>query len=457
MSSLQRTRSQRTISGPSSRQQVLAAEPKSPSRLPVKPPTTGGPRPAGSRPVSAVLEPTTTGPRGATRPVSTVLQRSSSTATKRDSGLLGRSASTSRRVREPTTTTTTTTTTTQPRRIPTHTRAKSTATAGVLGAAPRPNKPRAASTSLGRASPPKQQTQQARARPAFSTLQQHYTPAKKLASKAPTSTFLAPTSPSKLPANVAASTEVHRLQAELLQLHLLHSDAALVDGQWHASAKDKLGRRFAALGRASSAVSDREAAVDRLHNLRLLRRWGDTLDYRLQLLGDVLDGLWTLGGSGGRYRRAVRGFDHWAEGLGRVEAARADAEGALDRHASLFLDELDASWREECAVLTSRLLGWRAQLQQMDDLPADDDDDDARPTSGLQRMLAGARDLLRLMLAELSAMDDIEREARAREVEWVEGMIGKGDDDDDDDDDNDGDGDGDDDDTRRGAAVWRVV
>ena len=81
-------------------------------------------------------------------------------------------------------------------------------------------------------------------RPAFSTLQQHFSPAKNLAPKPHPATFFAPPSPSKLPSNIAISAETAKLQNELLQLHLLHKNVVQTENEWRSSAKKKLGARF---------------------------------------------------------------------------------------------------------------------------------------------------------------------------------------------------------------------
>lgn len=295
-------------------------------------------------------------------------------------------------------------------------------------APPPPSTPPAAVSSR-----PSQQPLPPRLRPAFSTLQQHYSPAKNLAPKPPTSTFLAPPSPSKLPANVAASAETSRLQTELLQLHLLHRDAAPVQAQWQASARDKLGRRFARLGETSRALADRQRAGVERDNILALRRWGSSgkgLDEKIQLLGDLLSGLWTLSEPGGRYGRAVKRFERWAVGVGDVEEARTSlgaAAGLRQSQDALFIDELDASWKDECSAMTRRLRDWWSQLQDIDDLAPvtardADGDDDASRLSSLERMLAGVRCLVRDMLAELQVMEDMAREAFAREAEWVARM-----------------------------------
>ncbi|KAK5632004.1 hypothetical protein RRF57_007718 [Xylaria bambusicola] len=112
-------------------------------------------------------------------------------------------------------------------------------------------------------------------RPAFNTNQQHYSPAKSSAPKPLTSTFLAPPSPSKQPVNVALTAEISRLQTELLQLSLLHREAHAVSQSWHASARSKLGARFQELVAANEALRalERDEAEER--GLQDLIRWGE--------------------------------------------------------------------------------------------------------------------------------------------------------------------------------------
>ncbi|KFG83133.1 hypothetical protein MANI_006520 [Metarhizium anisopliae] len=287
---------------------------------------------------------------------------------------------------------------------------------------------------------------QPRLRPAFSTLQQHYSPAKSQAPKPLTSAIIAPPSPSKLPANIAASAETSRLQAELLQLHLLHRDAGAVQAQWHASAEAKLGARFEELGRESGRVSERERFAAESDNILALRRWARSGRYgvedKIQSLDEILTGLWTLSEPAGRYARVVKRFERWADHMCDAEEARHDIGRMLVHgHDSLFIGELDATWREECASLTRRLETWRARLAEIDDLPTQEGVATAEASS-LGRMLAGAGNLVHDMLTELHAMEEIEQLALAREDEWIEKVNREGDDDID---------------TPRAGAVWRVI
>ncbi|KAH7267065.1 uncharacterized protein BKA55DRAFT_554241 [Fusarium redolens] len=282
-----------------------------------------------------------------------------------------------------------------------------------------------------------------RLRPAFSTLQQHYSPAKSSAPKPLTSTFLAPPSPSKLPANVAASAETSRLQTELLQLHLLHRDAPTVDATWRASARRKLGERFSELASASNQIDDQEKAEVERENILALRKWavGGGLEERIQILDAAIAGLWALEEPGGRYARVVRRFERWVDRMCEIEEARRGGGALLQENDTLFIGELDSAWKDECAGLVRRLDTIKRQLDQLGDFANDDQDGESKDQSSLQHMVEGSRELVQGMLTELAVMDDIEGDALAREDEWIERMNR----------------DDEMEDTPRAGAVWRAV
>ncbi|KAF5630894.1 AGA1 A-agglutinin anchor subunit [Fusarium sp. NRRL 52700] len=279
-----------------------------------------------------------------------------------------------------------------------------------------------------------------RLRPAFSTLQQHYSPAKSSAPKPLTSTFLAPPSPSKLPANVAASAETSRLQTELLQLHLLHRDAPTVDATWRASAQRKLGGRFSELASASKQIDDQEKAEVERENILALRKWavGGGLEERIQILDAAVAGLWALEEPGGRYARVVRRFERWVDRMCEIEEARRAGGALIQESDVLFIGELDSAWKDECAGLVRRLDTIKRQLDQLGVFASDGPEGDQ---SSLHRMVEGSRELVQGMLTELAVMDDIERDALAREDGWIERMNR----------------DDEMEDTPRAGAVWRAV
>ncbi|RWA12129.1 hypothetical protein EKO27_g2956 [Xylaria grammica] len=332
-------------------------------------------------------------------------------------------------------------------------------------------------------------------RPAFNTNQKHYSPAKSLAPKPLTSTFLAPPSPSKQPVNVALTAETSRLQTELLQLSLLHREAHTVSASWHASARSKLEARFKELVAADHALQALEQEEAEARGLQDLIRWGSaspepwdenegretrnkapgtrgihgedscgkngdrntlSLEEKVQLLDQILNGVWALGEPGGRYQRTVRAFENWASQVAEIRAAQRD--GNIDRFlarggggfdlgdgeeddVSFFVSDLSVSaWKRDHAGLVRMLEGWRRTFAQLGHVHTNSDNEDgidggkgrngtlagdikkAKPLSGLARTLHGCRSLVHDMLIELKVMEQIELDALAAEEEWMEQM-----------------------------------
>ena len=162
-------------------------------------------------------------------------------------------------------------------------------------------------------------------------------------------------------------------------------------------------------------------------NAAALKRWqehgtpGWGLDEKIQVLDEVVTGVWNLGDSGGKYARAVRKFEKW---LGRCQGilnARAHDEGWEDVEV-VFLEELDSAWKDDCLLLSRKLESWRDHLQ---DLGAPDEG------SSLAIIVGGCRNLLRGMLMELKVMAQIERDAIMMEAQWIRSMNDDADEDED--------------------------
>jgi hypothetical protein len=162
-------------------------------------------------------------------------------------------------------------------RAPGHTRTKSSSTVLNSSTTLRPPTRESANTSRPptRESAHEQTSRQDSQlkRPAFSTLQQHFSPAKSLAPKPHPAAFLAPPSPSKLPSNIAISAETAKLQNELLQLYLLHRDAAQVGHEWRASAKRKLDARFQSVVERNEKLVALEVEETGKINAAALQKW----------------------------------------------------------------------------------------------------------------------------------------------------------------------------------------
>lgn len=239
-----------------------------------------------------------------------------------------------------------------------------------------------------------------------------------------------------MPANVALSAETSRLQTELLQLSLLHRDAPAVDAEWHASARSKLEARFARLARDNEALLALERQGVEARTVAALARWGSAdaakgglgLEEKVQILDEVLNGVWQLGEPGGRYQRVVAGFEAWAENMASIVSAQrsGNVDGLVEGDEVRFLGELDTGWKHDCMSLLRKLEGWSAALRELGDVSSVTSSaassSNSGTGSGLERMVSGCRALVHDMLAELDLMSQIERDAARAEDEWIESM-----------------------------------
>ncbi|TLS29550.1 hypothetical protein PpBr36_00439 [Pyricularia pennisetigena] len=272
-------------------------------------------------------------------------------------------------------------------------------------------------------------------KPAFNTMQQHFSPLKMAAPKPLTSTFLAPPSPSKLPANVAITAETSRRQTELLQLCLLHREAGPTANRWHASARSRLAKRFDSVAKANATVAQAKAKRTEDVNAQALDAWvqgggahgPSQLEEKVQALDAVLSGLWELSEPGGRHARVVRQFEKWLERLRYVNDRREGGIFDVDDE-FVFISELDAAWHDECASVARKLDNWRMDLRYLeggvDDgarrSPGKDSTGVETEESSLTMILAACRSLSHDMLEEIKLMEDMEREALKQESDWIE-------------------------------------
>lgn len=392
---------------------------QSPSRLPLKlsqyPPssTTRPPSASGSisnasiRPPSAranISKPTTSGLQ---RSSSNRISNTSSTAepVKQDRSRPPLTAS--RHLRNPSVTSVPNST-----RVSSHTRNKSSS--AVLNASTTLRPPTLGSTEA--ASRPSHTDLQTK-KPAFSTLQQHFSPAKNLAPKPHPAAFLVPPSPSKLPSNIAISAETAKLQNELLQLHLLHKNVQQVEKEWRVSAKKKLGARFKSVVDRNEALVQLEVKETSKINAAALQKWqgigtpGWGLEEKIQILGEVVTGVWNMGESGGKYTRIIRKFEKWLSRCQEVLETRDFEEITTDD--VMFLEELDNSWKDDCLVLGRKLESWRDQLKGIGT---------SENGSSLATTINGCQNLVRGMLMELAVMQEIETNAMRMEIDWIKSM-----------------------------------
>jgi hypothetical protein len=137
--------------------------------------------------------------------------------------------------------------------------------------------------------------------------------------------------------------------------------------------------------------------------------WG--LEEKVQVLDEVVNGVWNLGESGGKYGKIVRKFERWLDNCQYILKARS-RDGEEDDEI-LFMEELDASWKDDCLVLGRKLETWQSQLRELGSPGRD---------SSLATVMDRCGNLIKGMLLELAVMAQIERDAINLEVEWIKRM-----------------------------------
>ncbi|XPS71242.1 hypothetical protein M3J09_003430 [Ascochyta lentis] len=245
------------------------------------------------------------------------------------------------------------------------------------------------------------------ARPAFSTLQQHFTPRK--AGKAPTATFLHPapvTTSNSLP------PELVSLQMDLLQLHLLHENAAEVHRHWEISAKRALRLKFDEVASLYQVMLEHERSGQEQKNLEALVEWtGDrssaSLVEHIQILSGPLHELPSLVQTGGRFQRLVADFEQWVSWVEEVRSARQSrTEAGLGS-----IEGLGDAWKAENASLMRKLTSFARDLDGL-----------SQPATGssIASIVGSCKTLLEGLLEELRVMQTIEASVVFEEKKWVE-------------------------------------
>jgi hypothetical protein len=250
-------------------------------------------------------------------------------------------------------------------------------------------------------------------KPAFSTLQQHFTPRK--TGKALTSTFLHPAPTSGVSTTLAP--EIITLQSELLQLHLLHTASADVSQHWHLSARQTLHKKFLEVASLHQAMLEYERAGQEQKNLQALLEWSGgsssmgLIEY-VQILSGPLHELPSLLEPGGRCERLVDEFDRWMTRVEYLWSTRSDA--ALRDGDSRSIEGLSDEWKGENMALIRKVTSFARDLEQV-----------RKPSSGssIAGIVETCTTLLRGLSEELQLMQTLETGVVAKEKDWVEARL----------------------------------
>jgi hypothetical protein len=191
-----------------------------------------------------------------------------------------------------------------------------------------------------------------------------------------------------------------------------------VEKEWRDSAKRKLGSKFKSTVNRNESLVQLEVKETGKLNAAALKKWQDMgtpgwgLEEKIQVLDEVLTGIWNLGDSGGKYSRVVRKFERWLSRYQDILESREHNDDLEDEDI-VFLEELDMGWKDDCHVLGRKLETWRDIMRDLG--PPDNG-------SSLAGVLDGCQRLVRGMLAELNVMAQIERGAMDTELDWIKSM-----------------------------------
>ncbi|KAF6230318.1 hypothetical protein HO133_004658 [Letharia lupina] len=249
-------------------------------------------------------------------------------------------------------------------------------------------------------------------RPAFSAMQQHFSPKK---NRQPDPPILSsqPASKDEIP-----SAEVLDLQMEMAQLHLLHRSALSVQVQWEKSAKRSFEHRFSALYEQHTELKEVAHQQQSLINQSSLVQWsqgrsGVQIAEKAQLLSHNLSEICNLLDSEGKYTHILNIFESWFAQALRVRGQR-ESNGRKTGRDFDFIEGIGDGWKAEAMVLERELTYSARDLESFGEVQS---------PSNLCRILSMYRKLIIGLLEELDLIQWIENEVMNRETSWVESAI----------------------------------
>lgn len=249
-------------------------------------------------------------------------------------------------------------------------------------------------------------------RPAFNTMQQHYSPKKNLAPKPPSSSLI---HSQAVETGSSLGLETQLLQTRLLQLSILHRQAEPVYQTWQKSARRALKHKFTDVAAECEVVRAKEKDLRKRNNTAALKEWckGDIalLGENIANLSSVVSEVMSLVEDGGRVHQALEMFEAW---ITWVEAIYQGREQQGRRHTD-FIEGLGDGWKSEVSALVRKLQGLSRQLDGLGRMAEG---------SSLHDIVSGLRALTRGAVEELRAVEGLEAEVVKREARWVDEQVG---------------------------------
>ncbi|KAI9795722.1 MAG: hypothetical protein M1835_005285 [Candelina submexicana] len=251
-------------------------------------------------------------------------------------------------------------------------------------------------------------------KPAFSALQQHFSPKKP--TKLPASSWVPP-SPLKQSGNIPMLAPIVRLQTELLQLHLMHMSSATMQRQWEDSAELNLKQHFEDV-RAMYWKSHiaRQKAQERI-NIEALKEWlshntGLGSSEKIQILGSSVQDIYGTVDVNGRLAQLVKTFTRWIDTVQRIWQARSDQRvGQIDLE---IVEGLGEDWKADCITISRKM---HTYLKSSERLPIPVDG------SSLATIMKVSQSLGASVIEELDIMQTTERQIVKDETAWIEESI----------------------------------
>ena len=249
-------------------------------------------------------------------------------------------------------------------------------------------------------------------RPAFSAMQQHFSPKKSIQ---PDASDLSSQTASK---GEIPSTGVFQLQMELAQLHLLHRSSLSVQNEWEKSAKKLFEHHFDALYERMTELKEVAQQQQALVNQLSLLEWaqgrsGAQISESVLLLSRSISGVCSLLDPDGKYTHILEVFESWFAQALRVREQRESGTQQIGRKLD-FIEGIGDGWKAEAMVLEREMTYSARDLKSFGEV---------RRASDLGRVLSMYRKLMTGLLEELDLIQWIEKEMMTQESSWIESTI----------------------------------
>ncbi|KAI9681441.1 MAG: hypothetical protein M1817_002725 [Caeruleum heppii] len=253
-------------------------------------------------------------------------------------------------------------------------------------------------------------------RPAFSTLQRHFTP-----KKAPKSSISNTTREPINNIGIGSDTgrDLSMKQIELLQLDFLLRSAAETQSEWRESAKRRLTLRLEKVAASHRDLTRRESEVQKKLNLCALADWKAavpgkiSLDQKAQKLGPMLQDLSDMMAPGGRYHKLQLSFEGWLAEVLRIWHTR-DAPRPVPEDLA-FVEPLTEERKTQSGAVARKLVSLDRGLDELGP---------AHEGSALSALLSRCRTAVADLQTGLGLMQELEQNIGECEQQWITAKVG---------------------------------